>query len=803
MFWHVPGLSAASPVDTILDKENFKLEDLLDEDEIIQECKALNTRLINFLRDKVQVEQLLRYIVEEAPEDAEKKRIFRFPFIACEIFTCEVDVIMKTLVEDEDLMNLLFSFLKPDHSHGTLSAGYFAKVVICLMMRKTLSLVSYVQGHPEIVSQLVDLIGITSIMEVLIRLIGADEVMYSSYSDSMQWLDDIQVLEMIVDKFSTSDSPEVHANAAEILCAVTRYAPPALAAKISSPSFVGRLFQHAFEDSRPKSVLVHSLSVCISLLDPKRLVSASYQAFRSQLSHGTLVTASPETVNGMLESLGDLLKLLDVSSSENVLPTTYGSLQPPLGKHRLKIVEFISVLLSIGSEAAETRLIHLGAIKRAIDLFFEYPFNNFLHHHVENIIGSCLESKQDRLIGHVLDECKLVTRILEAEKNSALSTDLTKHTLFAEGRSPPRIGIVGHMTRIANKLLQLANTNTTVQSHLQQNSDWIEWHANILTKRNVLENVYQWACGRPQSLQDRGRDSDDEDFRDRDYDVAALASNLSQAFKYGIYSNEDIDEAQASLERDDEDVYFDDESAEVVISSLRLGDEQDSSLFTNSNWFAFDEDKALNDDSVSSEASPSPNSEISAPKLDDENDEAILGEAVDDTKGSEPSLPDTEGSQPPLPVSNKGTNEESGHTVLANGIIDKLEEDIRPPTPDVRECQPECVEWREEEAEPAGVAEKGKAAPDEVENKKLLDSMDDVMPCEARLGEEKESARLGEEKESDNSSGSSAPESIAEAALPFSSDVDSIKHPEPVGVDTVSDYPMGEQNHEEDENKRE
>jgi serine/threonine-protein phosphatase 6 regulatory subunit 3 len=173
--------------------------------------------------------------VEEASEDAEKKRIFRFPFIACEIFTCEVDVIMKTLVEDEDLMNLLFSFLKPDHPHGTLSAGYFAKVVICLMMRKTLPLVSYVQGHPEIVSQLVDLIGVTSIMEVLIRLIGADETMYSSYADSMQWLDDIKVLEMIVDKFSTSDCPEVHANAAEILCAVTRYAPPALAAKISSP----------------------------------------------------------------------------------------------------------------------------------------------------------------------------------------------------------------------------------------------------------------------------------------------------------------------------------------------------------------------------------------------------------------------------------------------------------------------------------------------------------------------------------------------------------------------------------------
>lgn len=31
----------------MLDKENFTLEELLDEEEIIQECKALNSRLIN------------------------------------------------------------------------------------------------------------------------------------------------------------------------------------------------------------------------------------------------------------------------------------------------------------------------------------------------------------------------------------------------------------------------------------------------------------------------------------------------------------------------------------------------------------------------------------------------------------------------------------------------------------------------------------------------------------------------------------------------------------------------------------
>ncbi|KAF5944843.1 hypothetical protein HYC85_018920 [Camellia sinensis] len=465
-----------------MDKENFTLEELLDEDEIIQECKALNSRLINFLRERAQVQQLLRYIVEEAPEDAEKRRTFKFPFIACEIFTCEVDIILKALVEDE---------------------------------------------------------------EVLIRLIGADEHLYSNYTDSMQWVEDTDVLEMIVDKYSSSDCPEVHANTAETLCAITRYAPPGLAAKITSPSFIGRLFCHALEDSRPKSVLVNSLSVCISLLDPKRLTLGTYHFYSRQLSHGSTISANPETVEGML------------------------------GEPR-------------------------------------YPFNNFLHHHVEHIIMSCLESKNSSFIEHLLHDCNLVGRILEAEKNITLAADPNKPAIPTEGKPPPRIGNIGHITRISNKLVQLGNNNSDMQAYLQENSEWVDWHTNVLVKRNAVENVHQWACGRPTALHDRTRDSDDDDYQDRDYDVAALANNLSQAFRYGIYGNDDMEEvlAHGSHERDDEDVYFDDESAEVVISSLRLGDDQDSgSLFTNSNWFAFEDDRIVNERSADSIASPSPNTE--------------------------------------------------------------------------------------------------------------------------------------------------------------------------------------------------
>ncbi|PPD77544.1 hypothetical protein GOBAR_DD25518 [Gossypium barbadense] len=618
-----------------------------------------------FLREKAQVEQLLRYIVVEPPEDAENRRTFKFPFIACELFTCEVDIILKTLVEDEELMNLLFSFLDTNHSHSTPLAGYFSKVVICLLLRKTLPFLQYVKGHQEIVKHLVDLIGVTSVMEVLIRLIGADEHMYTNYKESMQWIEDTDILEMIVDKFSSSDSAEVHANAAETLCAITRFAPPGLAAKITSPNFTGRLFRHALEDSRPKSVLVNSLTVCISLLDPKRLTFGIYQTYR-QVSQGPMIAANPETVEGMLESLGDLLKLLDVSSSELTLLTTYGKLQPPLGKHRLKIVEFISVLLMVGSEAAEKELIRLGAVQRILNLFFEYPYNNFLHHHVENIILSCLESKNVPLVEHLLRECNLLGKILEAEKNCTLTSDPNMPTISAEGRPPPKIGNLGHLTRISNKLVQLGNSNAEIQAHLQENSEWVDWHTNVLLKRNATENIYQWACGYVSFLK------------------CCLFLFIYPDAIYNFCISDWRFLVHGSLERDDEDVYFDDESAEVVISSLRLGDDQESgSLFTNSNWFAFEDDRVSNECSSGALASASPNTERAAVvsegnKIDHSSDESK------DSKEAGPSAND----KPPAWVEwreTPGSNEASGSgesAAVPNGEVQvKLEEKGRDDNP--------------------------------------------------------------------------------------------------------------------------
>ncbi|KAG7559739.1 SIT4 phosphatase-associated protein family [Arabidopsis thaliana x Arabidopsis arenosa] len=591
MFWKLTALSAASPVESILDKEDFTLEELLDEEDIIQECRALNSRLINFLRERAQVEQLLRFIVEESPEDADSKRAFKFPFISSEVLTCEIDVILKTLVDEEELMNLLFSFLEPNRSHSVMLAGYFSKVVICLMLRKTVPLMNYVKAHQNVFQQLVDLIGITSIMEVLIRLVGADDHVYPNHLDVMQWLADSNLLEMIVDKLSPSNSLEVHANAAETLCTIAQNAPSPLATKLSSSSFVARIFGHAFEDPQSKSSLVHTLSVCISLLSPRRSVVSSpfMYSFRGQQIFESPISVNPETIATMLPRLGDFVALLNVTSDEKILPTTYGQLRPPLGSHRLKIVEFIAVLLKTRSEATGKELASSGAIRRVLDLFFEYPYNNALHHQVESIIVSCLESKNDEIVDHLLRECDLIGKFIKTEKHPILSGD-KQPTLAAAGKQAPRVGNIGHISRISNKLVQLSTNSNQIKTLLEENNDWGEWEANTLHDRNAVENVYRWVCGRPTALHDRTRDSDDDEVHDRDYDLAGLANNLNQ-FRYNMQENNGAGEEHGSNDRDEEDVYFDDESAEVVISSLRLGDEQANNLFTNSNWFTFQGDE--------------------------------------------------------------------------------------------------------------------------------------------------------------------------------------------------------------------
>jgi uncharacterized protein YjgD (DUF1641 family) len=91
MFWRF-GFHACSAIDTLLDKPDVTLEEILGEDDLLQECKAHNTKLIEYLRDPKILAKLLNYIIADEQVDDKAKFKYNPSFIYS--FLIRVDIRM-------------------------------------------------------------------------------------------------------------------------------------------------------------------------------------------------------------------------------------------------------------------------------------------------------------------------------------------------------------------------------------------------------------------------------------------------------------------------------------------------------------------------------------------------------------------------------------------------------------------------------------------------------------------------------------------------------------------------------------
>lgn len=77
MFWKFD-LNTTSHVDKLLDREDVTLRELMDEDDILQECKAQNQKLLDFLCRQQCMEELVGLVTQDPPLDMEEKVRFKY-----------------------------------------------------------------------------------------------------------------------------------------------------------------------------------------------------------------------------------------------------------------------------------------------------------------------------------------------------------------------------------------------------------------------------------------------------------------------------------------------------------------------------------------------------------------------------------------------------------------------------------------------------------------------------------------------------------------------------------------------------
>jgi len=140
--------SFTSPIDTIMEKENFKIEELLVEDDILQEIKSNNMQLVDKLCEFESVEIIVKYICEPAPEGADDIRVHKYPYMACEVLCCEVSTMIDVIVEarNGELMNKLFSIVTCENLIQNRLAGYFEKILQVLFKRKSIAVLAFLDS---------------------------------------------------------------------------------------------------------------------------------------------------------------------------------------------------------------------------------------------------------------------------------------------------------------------------------------------------------------------------------------------------------------------------------------------------------------------------------------------------------------------------------------------------------------------------------------------------------------------------------------------------------------------------------
>uniref|UniRef100_A0AAQ5X4H8 Protein phosphatase 6, regulatory subunit 2a n=1 Tax=Amphiprion ocellaris TaxID=80972 RepID=A0AAQ5X4H8_AMPOC len=420
MFWKFD-LHTTSHIDQLLDREDVTLRELMEEDDVLQECKAQNRRLLLFLSQDHCMQELVSLITTEPPADLEERSRFKFPNIACELLTSDVSIINDKLGGEESLLEMLYHFLEQDPPLNPLLASFFSKTIGNLIARKTEQVITFLKKKEGFIGLVLKHIDASAMMDLLLRLISCVEPA-PLRQEVLHWLNEEKLVQRLTELIHTGKDEERQSNASQTLCDIIRLsrdqanqmqenveADPLLAVLESQESVAG-LLKNMFEGERSEASIVNGTQVLLTLLETRRPGLEGLMDLYSQ-GYERSYTVNSSILNAIEPHLKDFQQLL---------------LDPPKVKPRVE----------------------------GQDLFFKYSWNNFLHFQVELCVAAILNhpSSEERpspgLQNHdgkpLFQKCRLVQRILDAwEENDKIQ---------AEGGT--RRGNMGHLTRIANMVVQ-------------------------------------------------------------------------------------------------------------------------------------------------------------------------------------------------------------------------------------------------------------------------------------------------------------------------------------------------------------
>uniref|UniRef100_A0A4W5QT67 Protein phosphatase 6, regulatory subunit 2b n=1 Tax=Hucho hucho TaxID=62062 RepID=A0A4W5QT67_9TELE len=424
MFWKFD-LHMSSQLEALLEKDDVTLTELMEEEDVLQECKAQNRRLLVFLSQDTCMQELLHLITTEPPAGLEETRRFKHPNIACELLTSDVGVINDKLGGEKPLLDTLYSFLEQPPPLNPLLASFFSKTIGNLITRKTEQVISFLRGKEGFLGLVLNHINTSAMMDLLLRLISCVEPA-PLRQDTLNWLNEEQLAQRLIELIHPGKDEEKQSNASQTVCDIIRLsrdqanqlqenseADPLLAV-LESQECVGQLLDNMFVGERTESCIICGTQILLTLLEIRRPGWVFYSRILKK-------------VDGMLDAC--------VQGHERCVNSSIlQAIQPHLTHYHQLLLDPPRVNLHTH---ANTHLQHTH-ILYSLTYHSASPGPTLPLPSVPPDI-----STHNTLVTHLFQDCRLVQRILEAwEENDKMQ---------AEGGM--RRGYMGHLTRIANTVV--------------------------------------------------------------------------------------------------------------------------------------------------------------------------------------------------------------------------------------------------------------------------------------------------------------------------------------------------------------
>ncbi|RHZ05678.1 hypothetical protein DYB31_001607 [Aphanomyces astaci] len=431
-------ICAHSPLSDLLDKEDYTLEQVLEEDELIQEVKSRNVKLLQFLSKEETVRKLVYYVTRKAEDGDGDMIAIKYPFMSCEVLCCDIMCITETLstASNGAIVEDLFGLLSQPAPLNSRLAGYFEKVILSLLMiRKPQEVTELMNKNADTLLDGFVTHSISySIAEMFKRLMQPYQGDYmddmdfshpygsnggpwfSSSSDeddlsavgtpqskkTLSWQTDRRVVDSLVQNLRPADDKDdpidsdVHKHTAEILSDIIHYGTRS----------------SANEPAPASATLVEHIESAETV---DKIIALALPA-------GNAYTTSMTSALTVLSAL--------LSRHAN---THYSSTIP----------EETPVVVS-----ATVARLPQNIIALCLDLFFTFESVNMLHAEIELLVVGILESGGPDLQVGLLKQSNLLGRILQAyETNTA-----------ALQESPANAkGYMGHLLRISNVILNITD----------------------------------------------------------------------------------------------------------------------------------------------------------------------------------------------------------------------------------------------------------------------------------------------------------------------------------------------------------